>query len=124
MNSIYKTTTWIVIIVSSCSIFLYLFAIFTVGAAGHNTVSTLEICTLLLYLTCLPISLYRYLSQNIKSSFKKISSIILVLIGILFCLKGLYDNIIESFGSTENLIVGIPLTLLMITLIGLFKKEL
>lgn len=123
MNSIYKTTTWIVIIVSTCLIFLYLFAIFAVGAAGHSSGSTLEICLLLLYLICLPISLYTYLNQNTQNTLTKTFSIVLVLSGIIFCLKGMYENSIEGFGSTEYLVVGIPLTLLTVTLIGLFKKR-
>lgn len=124
MNSIYKTTTWIVIIVSICLIFLYLFAIFAVASSGHNTLSTLEICSLLLYLTCLPVSLYNWLSQNSKNHFIKIISILLVLIGIVFCIKGLYENSLEGFGTTEYFVVGIPLTLLLITSIGLLKKRL
>lgn len=124
MNSIYKITAWTVIIVSVCLIFIYLFALFTVGAAGHNTVSTLEICLFLLYLISLPISLYSYLSQNPKSTLKKSFSILLILVGIVFCLKDFYENSIKDFGSTEYLIAGIPLALLIITLTGLIKKRL
>lgn len=122
MNRIFKITIWTVFIVSIILIFVTLFSVVAVGTAGHSAGSSSELGLTLLYFISLPFALFPNLPPKFPHRLKKNPAILLLLIGIGFCLYGVYDNMINKFGVPEYFIVGIPLILLTITLIGILKK--
>jgi len=108
--------------VSILLIFVTLYVAVAAGTAGHSAGSSPETGLTLLYYTSLPISLYPTLPQNPKIYLQKFRLFYYCQLEYVF-VYGVYNNIINRYGLTEYFIVGIPLILLAITLIGIFKKE-
>ncbi|MCX6181736.1 MAG: hypothetical protein NT150_07405 [Bacteroidetes bacterium] len=120
MKTIIRYTTWVVIILSICMFFITIFALVLVGTAGHNSGSSAELS--LLYFILLALCLIKVRSQKKSNKIFSISAVVLLIIGITFLLYGIYENIIEKYEAVEYLIMGFPMVLLAIVLMGAIQK--
>ena len=112
---------------------LFLFAKLMVGAAGHNTEIKINDYSFVGFSILTAVLLTAFNQTDHAKSIRKIlrsTIIILVLIGILFLLYGLYDFTMlyfdHHFTLQDNIPVGILLLLIALSatlLIGLLKNK-